>query len=297
MHPPSVQTNVTHNRNTADLYDTYAPHRESLMALVNKASPHARRIAFLGAGNCNDIDLTSLMKRFQRITLFDLDRDAIVSGLARQKVKPDTVRILAPYDLSAPLLERIEKLTRQPSSAKLIAEELVQASVSETGAPDSGVKYDVIVSCCLLSQMINSVLPISFSAPGDLAALVAAVRMAHLNRMSSWLVPGGTGILVSDFVSSDSAPELLDPEKLNLADYARDQINRGNFFTGVNPAVIQDSIHRHPTLEFVRPPTLWVWPLALRRYLVAGFEFRRTADAANRSDEFDRDGSNKSRPD
>ena len=93
------------------------------------------------------------------------------------------------------------------------------------------------------------------------------------------LRPGGRGLLVSDLVSSDTAPELLTgvshgPELLVKLVAAQ------NFFTGLNPFIVESLLKQDPILAplvgKVALHSPWVWRIsAARAYLVFAVTFQR----------------------
>ncbi|MEM7608594.1 MAG: hypothetical protein AAF411_24840, partial [Myxococcota bacterium] len=75
-----------HQRNNARLageWDRYAPHRRRVMALLAALLHGKSRIALLGAGNGNDVDLRALIERDHELHLFDLDAAALARAKAR----------------------------------------------------------------------------------------------------------------------------------------------------------------------------------------------------------------------
>jgi hypothetical protein len=106
--------------------------------------------------------------------------------------------------------------------------------------------------------------------------LVTAVRGGHLRLLSDLAAPAGRILLVTDFVSSDSAPEIVTTPESHLGELARRLLESRNFFHGLNPAVIADLWRRDPHLAAitvnlqVAPP--WRWDFGVRVYLVTAFQ-------------------------
>ena len=102
--------------------------------------------------------------------------------------------------------------------------------------------------------------------------LVLAVRNRHLRLLSEMIAPDGFGILVTDFVSSDTCPELATVSNAELPSRAREWIASGNFFSGVNPAALRARFQEDEALlarglavEITQP---WRWSLGSRYYAV-----------------------------
>ena len=68
---------IDHNRQSRELGDSYQSHREHLTSLILKNCPIEGRVAVLGAGNCNDLNLQQLAQHCSLIELIDLDESAL----------------------------------------------------------------------------------------------------------------------------------------------------------------------------------------------------------------------------
>src|SRR5262245_39426462 len=87
------------NRDTADCWELFAGHRARLTALVLEHA--SRRVAIVGAGNCNDLDLEALAVRSKEIHLIDIDAEAVQRARSRQPAAVAGALCLhAPVDLS-----------------------------------------------------------------------------------------------------------------------------------------------------------------------------------------------------
>ena len=104
---PKIESQVAAHERVAtcdgrDHRELYTSHRQHLTDLLLRACPKAGgRLALLGAGNGNDVDLQALLSVFGEVHLVDIDRQAIAS--ARGKLAEDLqpkVFFHAPVDLS-----------------------------------------------------------------------------------------------------------------------------------------------------------------------------------------------------
>ena len=104
------------------------------------------------------------------------------------------------------------------------------------------------------------------------------IRDGHLNLMSRLIRPAGVGVLVTDFVSSDTLPELNQANTAQaVLEVSRKAIETRNFFTGTNPWAIKDSLLKitPETSELpgsIAPP--WRWKIGPQRsYAVTAITF------------------------
>lgn len=106
------------------------------------------------------------------------------------------------------------------------------------------------------------------------------MRQRHLREIVGLLQPGGCGGLVTDFVASDSWPELASLEEQLLPQAVAEQLRRSNFFTGVNPLVIGRQLIQTPPFNSLATKVgltqAWKWRLGTRAYAVCGIRFQRT---------------------
>src|SRR5690606_18472646 len=83
------------NAGTRDAWEDCPEHREVVTSrLVRTSQADRERICILGAGNCNDLDLSALAGAFCEVHLVDLDGEAMHAGLTRQNVEGDSRFVL-----------------------------------------------------------------------------------------------------------------------------------------------------------------------------------------------------------
>jgi len=221
----------------------------------------------------NDLDLAWLTSRFDRITLVDLDAEAMRDGLERQlgAAEVDGVNLIAldvtgTYDLLSRLLGKEGGPTTEDVRS-------IQERLSGCPAVDALGQFDCVVSTCLLSQLIDGVKHAVGEDHPQFLPLVQAVRRQHLATILGMTGRGGLSVLIFDFVSNMTCPDLDQISDTDLVAFAGVQIVRRNFFTGLNPAVVLDALRSfQPREGFLYPPLLvspWRWNLGPRQYLVA----------------------------
>ena len=284
---PVVAAHVRLNQQSIDAWQSVTSHRRKVTELLRhaatKAQPPAERLAVLGAGNCNDLDLATLSQLYREVELFDIDIDAVEQGVRRQCAEPFAdearrrIQIAPPTDVTgiADLLSQWPIDGQDDCSAtKLIEQRLNDLP---EGVPVQS--FDVVVSVCLLSQLIFSVTQTIGLSPLGMR-IIQSLRRQHLHLLLSMLRRKGIAVLIVDFVSSDTAPELHSISESMLPEAASELINRQNFFTGLNPGVIAHQLRNDAQLSVeiasLQQVLPWFWDLGRRRYAVCGYVIQRT---------------------
>jgi len=256
------------NIQTASAWADYADHRQRVTEFVGGYA-HGLRLCVLGAGNCNDIDLSQLVPRFRHIVLVDIDAASTASAVARQPAAIQRVTaIRAPVDFSG--LGELSQIPSAPSRS--IARRLAESIDLEP--------FDFVVSPCVLSQLIGQVEKPHANEAERYLSLVQAVREVHLLLLLQLLRVGGLGVLVSDMVSTDTAPVLTSTSPQDLPALMVKLVEERNFFSGVNPFVIEDLLKRNASLTPLIARTAfhspWLWRLnSARSYLTFAMSFQR----------------------
>lgn len=142
--------------------------------------------------------------------------------------------------------------------------------------------YDAVASCCLLTQLIDTLVHRFGETHARFAALVQAVRLGHLRLLASLAAPGGVAVLVTDFLSSEAYPALstLAPPVLGRA--LAEQVQKGNVFHGVHPGALMQALRGDAVLatraESIETAQPLVWDIGARHYAVCAVRFRRRAE-------------------
>jgi hypothetical protein len=269
------------NRQTCGDWDCYAGHRARVTRLLADASPGTSgRLCVLGAGNCNDLDLAVLLQSYAEIHLVDLDATALTFGVARQALsKNPAVRLHGDIDLTG-YLNTMAAWTEHNTIASRDVEICCTEPVRRNGLPSP---FDVVASTCLLSQLCGIAVDTVGKAHARFLDLVRAIRIGHLRLLMHLVGPGGTGLLVTDVVSSDTAPALRSLSEPALAEAVARLIRVGNHFYGVAPAMLAAAFRDDPILApqacalvYSHP---WLWNLGPRVYAVYALK----AEKARRS--------------
>lgn len=284
---PSVLTEQERrNRATRGHWPLFADHRRTVTDLLLASGDSNKKpatLCVLGAGNCNDLDLLPLLTRFGTIHLVDWDAAALADGLSRQNLAGDLrLALHGGLDLTGIAAATSHWSPSQPPPEPEIDQAIRLASNAPLPEIDSGV--DVCASVSLLSQLIESVARSLGEGHPRFLELLQAVRRRHLEMLVELVAPGGAGLLITDLVSSESAPQILTEKEVALPSLVAQLIQQRNFFTGLNPAVLLQQLSTDPRLlvqvreiEVVSP---WRWNLGSRTYVVYAIRFLRLKNAS-----------------
>jgi hypothetical protein len=260
------------NRQSATCWQQFADHRAHVTRLAREAG--GGRLAVLGAGNCNDLELPELSERFGQIHLIDIDDEAITRARSRQlPATAGSLVLRAPVDVSGAMPWLDELRTGRPTAAPIDAlpELCVRNVVTAIGET-----FDAVVSACVLSQIMHTVGRVLGVDHPDLGRVRSALAVAHTRSLARLVRPGGTGVLVTDVCTSRLDPSLegrfarCDRQSL-LGDLERD----GAILSGTGPSVHLEALTRPaaggPLAGAARVVGPWLWhmgPLALLVYAI-----------------------------
>jgi len=155
----------------------------------------------------------------------------------------------------------LEPWSRALPGAGVIAGEAELAVQRVVGALPG--PFEVVVSCCLLTQLQLVLLEVVGDRNPGFEALRAAVSRIHVRTLARLLAPCGTALLVTDLVSSRTYPlEALTPDA-DLSALMGDLIHAGNVIHSSHPGLLSAEIRREHALRAaysVRPPVgPWIW--------------------------------------
>jgi len=277
---PLLTEQARRNQDTRDHWGRFAPHRQRVTELLIDAIPPdvaAPHLAVLGAGNCNDLELADLQQRFATIDLVDGDCRSVLQGIERQGLASNpSVRTVGPIDLSG-IAQATTGWMPNPPVSNAAIEVAIAATIDLYALPVQQV--DVIASVCLLSQILDRLAVAIGQEHPRYLDLVQHVRHRHIRLLIEHLRPGGTGLFITDVVSSDTAPQIVAAKDLAIPNLLRECLDQGNFFTGLNPAVINSLLTNDPLIgpqiAEVRMIPPWRWDLGPRVYAVYAARFRR----------------------
>jgi hypothetical protein len=292
MKPSIQQEQIRRNALSVECWQRYAGHRHQVTGLICDLPSDASTPALcvLGAGNCNDLDLRQLAARFATMHLVDLDGDAMHEGIQRQQLDDASgIRVLGSVDLAGLIDILDDRTADDPANEQRLRRFLQQSGPSIPGPLERLVgSIDVVVSVCMLSQLIDTIVVSLGQSHPKFLELIFAVRRQHLQLMLALLRDGGRGVLVTDFVSSDTCPELVDASPERLPSLCAQLIQQHNFFTGLNPMAVvhsltQDAAFQNQTAD-VRLTSPWCWRYVSRTYAVAAVLFGKSSGPSGAAD-------------
>lgn len=275
----ALRSQAKANRSTRDHWTWFASHRAEIQKLVlPDVAAVAGRLCVLGAGNCNDVDLNALTAAFAEAHLVDIDRAALEDALRRQGMEGTSrVHLHGGIDLTgiADVFPQWEK--RPPTAAEV---EAAAGRATESVLPDVGGPFDVVLSPCLLSQLVGYASDVLGRSHPRRRELLVALRTRHLRTIVDLIAPGGAGIIVCDVASSTGHPELRGarreklPEMLDRLTYT----DRG--FDGISPIAMRAALQADPLIAPLLGPVQqiapWLWHLGPKRmFLVYALRLRR----------------------
>lgn len=279
-----LATQAKYNRSTADSWQSFASHRAEIASLLEPldGATSGGRLCVLGAGNCNDLHLPSLLERYDELHLVDIDASSIAGAVKRQGVA-DSPRVIlhGAVDLTgiADTLSTWKTRKHSPDEARDAVRSAATAPPPLLGGP-----FDVVLSPCILSQISGFARDALGKDHSLYRELLVAIRDRHLRLLAELARPGGTALLVCDMLSSDSFAELSGIKRDKLPALMDRLVYRGDFFPGLAPSQVQDVFRHDPLiapllsdLKLLRP---WVWQLTPKRtFLVYAVRIRRKEQA------------------
>jgi hypothetical protein len=250
------------NRQGRDGWRRFRTHRERLHELLRGRAAASASLGILGAGNLNDLRLGELLNLYAEVHLVDLDVGAVHSALARRGLKRRPGwRVHGPIDLSG-VLERLPPpgVSPPPEAAAML--------VAALECHDSGIAaapFDVTVSAGVLTQLLQSVEDSGLD-PRDALRVTLALRDKHLSDLVAYTRPGGSLVLVSDVVSTSTAPQLADTRAEDLEPAMADVVAAKNFFTGTNPYRVLALLDEDARVSAARLVDPWLWAVTPDRH-------------------------------
>jgi hypothetical protein len=276
----AIAGQVESNQSAVGHAQHFAGHRERLTQEIRARAPAggAGRLCLLGAGNAYDVDLAALAASFAEIHLVDVDR-ASVEG-ARAAAAPDVAQRLtlhAPVDVSGIFAELEGWAANPPAPARHAA--IVDAAIARVTGALPG-PFDVVVSCCLLTQIQLVLLQVVGDRNPRFADLRTLIGRIHMRALARLAAPHGCALLVTDLTSSDTYPfDVLGTDPAVLRPLMEHLLSIGNVIHSAHPGLLSAEIRRHAewsaAYEVSAPGEPWLWHNGPdKTYLVYAMEIR-----------------------
>lgn len=264
------------NRRAPDASAWYASHRRRVMDELPRVPGD---LCIFGAGNCADIDLEYLGRRFDQIHLVDLDAAALERSRDRQpKALRDRIVVHGDRDLSGILPYLDEWAEQFPSDT-----ELEQTSLRAAHALLEGIgrSFEVTLSTCVLSQLLLPFQETWVMTEEEWDKLSAVTTAVHLATLFGATRPGGSGFMAFDVASSDHLPGLLTYRERpgdELQAFVEAQVASQRI--ALNPAPTQllaqlTGSGLGAALASARITLPWLWDIKSAQQLVYGLSFQR----------------------
>jgi hypothetical protein len=234
----------------------------------------AASLCLFCSGSGRELDLRKLLAEFHPITLVDSEGVDLERSVASQGLlEHPQLRFIQGFDLAG-IQKEMEPLSADAKVSKRDLSHLIQ-QVHRCDWRNLPQELYFNASICLLSQMIMKIVETVGEDHAQFVPLVQALRYQHVKLMLDQLVPEGVGLLIFDFVSSDTLPALTELSGEALERCLSAAIGHNNFFHGLNPQVIlhlleQEFKDRISKVHFSKP---WVWKTTERAYAVTAATF------------------------
>lgn len=275
-----AQNQASYNRSTRDHWDHFAAHRRQVtQMLVPGELAMGGRLGVLGAGNCNDLELPHLLSVFDRVTLVDIDADALNAAVARQQVAAhERLHLRGGVDLTGVSSVMGAWASTKPSNAEIdrCLDTIRRSKPLAIGGP-----FDVLLSPCVLSQICLYATDALGQSHPRAADVRRAIRQQHLRQLVEGLAPGGTGLLVIDLAQAAKVGSLLQTHGDRLSEVASRTVGRSQHFPGLDPQTLRRELLEEPflagLLDDVRDTPPWIWALGPKKsFLVYALRLRRS---------------------
>lgn len=275
-----AETQAKYNRSTREHWDHFTDHRKKVFdLLVPDGLSTGGRLCVLGAGNCNDLELRQLLDVFHSVSLVDIDGDAITRAAKRQNVAGHAqLHLHGGIDLTA-IAHNIAFWPKAAPTNRQLDD--VLKSLETAPMPHVGGPFDVILSPCILSQICLFAEDTLGKRHPRRLDLRQAIRKRHVRQLVEWLRPGGSGLLVTDLVTTRKLGSLLETHHDRLDDVVRKVVSQAGHFAGLDPASMRSAFLDDPLLaglvSNVSMISPWRWTLGpAKAFLVYAMRFRRS---------------------
>lgn len=263
------------NRSTRNASESFKNHRTHVThLLIPNDSTTDQSLLILGAGNANDVEPQVIVARFSRIELVDIDPEAL--AVAKDRFHEAAIALKANIQLETHCVDLTGFAAEYDDGRAIDSSSLIYTICQQRlGLAHPG--FDCVASTCLLSQLVDSVRRLIGESSVDFLPTVLELRRRHLQMMVENLSAGGRGVLITDFVSSETLPNIASMTREELVVASEHAIANQNFFTGCNPFAIQQLLRsdawftqRVCNTQLCKP---WCWDLGAKQLIVTAILF------------------------
>lgn len=240
-------------RSNASPWEKAALHRAQLMRMLPAVEQGRSGIlCVFGVGDGTSLDFRGLLDRFHEVHLIDRNEESIQKAVRSQNLD-DRQRVFhKTLDLTGAdhFLE-----SREPIDDSAL-EEIFQR-IEQHALPDLG-QFDVVLSNSLLPQLTIQAARRLPDDPQQMAKLIRAIRLRHVDLLLQHASPGGQVLLVMDVVSSQTLP-VLSQSPGEVSQLMTATLQHGNFFPGGHPTLIDKQLReQQDRLERIDAAGPWI---------------------------------------
>ncbi|HYQ00249.1 MAG TPA: hypothetical protein VER96_16345 [Polyangiaceae bacterium] len=267
------------NQSALDHFSSFSGHRQCLTELALSAALASEgTLCVLGAGNCFDLDLAALARRYRAVHLVDIDAEALERAFTHQDpVTQERLVLHGSVDLSG-FLDRIDRWSRFQVTPKELMEH-GEATARQLRERLAG-PFDVVLSACMLSQMQLSVLNVLSDRHRLFEAVRWTLNLTHFRTLAALTRSGGVGLFATDVSSSALHPLAALASDTDWLKLLGDLAQARQIFDFADPKAIAALLRDDPVLRAAFPgfdvSRAWLWsngPEA--KFLVYASELRR----------------------
>jgi hypothetical protein len=220
------------------------------------------------------------VQAYAQVHLVDIDPAALDRAVQRQGVAMDRLTLHAPVDLTGIADQTAIWTGRTVSEAEV--DRAVQTAADKDLPTFSGAPFDLVLSPCVLSQLLCSVRDLLGKSHPGWPRLKAAIRARHLRTMTTLIKETGRGVLVVDLASTKRIPGLERAKDHDLPGILEMSIESGKCFRGLEPRELTDALRRAGSSGPVEVSAPWLWHLGLAKaFLCYGLTARRRLQIPN----------------
>ncbi len=269
-------------RSSRSPWELAVTHRQMILQLLpgDSAAGRSGTLCVLGAGQCHDLNLESLLGRFHEVHLVDWSQQDLDSGVELQKqFSSARVRRLGGRDITG-VRELLDSLAGQPNSELLeqISETARRPALAGLG------QFDVVLSADVLPELLARAVAAVGDDDSNRAALVNLLTRQHLETVLESTLPGGQAVLVTGVTDSIGNPELAQAPA-NLAEILKFADSRGSIRPGCHPAALDQLLKTEESisgrLERYDISPLWIRTQTDRTVLYVAYRLVRRSDPPN----------------
>ena len=224
-------------RESRSSWQLAALHRAQILRMLPRGEKRRGTLCVFGVGDGSALDLAAFLDRFHEVHLVDEDSAAIEAAIRSQDLREahrifrrDQVDIGGVSDL-------LKRYAEAPSES--LHQQMVERIRSHR-IPDLG-QFDYVLSSSVLTRLTRAVAGCFGDDVENMVGPLFYIRHRHVELLMDHARPGGEVFLVTDFVSSETVPELAHAPA-NLMDDCARAVKDNNFYPGVNPAMLEQLV-------------------------------------------------------